>query len=469
MTTAAGDRPLAYRAGSQALCTDLYELTMMAGYELARAPARATFELFVRELPPHRAFLIAAGLEQALNYLEDLSFTSEDIAFLRGLPNLRQLPARYFDDVLPRFRFSGDVWAMPEGTPVFPFEPILRVTAPLAEAQVVETALLSCVTFQTSIASKAIRIVEAARGRQVMEFGSRRAHGIEAGILAARAAFVAGCVSTSNVEAGRRFDIPLSGTMAHSWVMSFPDELSAFRAYAELFGDHAVLLIDTYDTLRAARLIVSSSLRPAAVRIDSGDLLMSSRAVRSTLDAGGRREVKILVSGDLDEHRIAALLDAGAPIDGFGVGTALATSSDAPALGGVYKLVELESDQGASPVMKLSASKRSHPGRKQVWRRVSEGRAVGDTLGLADETRFEEASASTHTEQRPLMQLVMRDGRRVHPSPPLRTLAAACARAVEELPPHLKLTATGTDYPVELSAALALLTEATTTKLAALH
>ena len=255
-----------------ALSTDLYQLTMIAGYHAAGLTDRATFELYARRLPPNRSFLIAAGLEQALHYLETLRFSAEDIDYLRTLPALHGAGRGFFDDYLPRFRFTGDVWAMEEGTPAFPPSPLLRVTAPLPEAQLVETALLAHIGFQTSVASRGARMVEAAMGRPVVEFGTRRAHGIEAGVLAARAAFLSGCDSTSNVEAGRRFGIPVSGTMAHSWVTAFPSELAAFRQYSEIFGDQTVLLLDTYDTLAAARSVVASGLRPRAVRLDSGDL-----------------------------------------------------------------------------------------------------------------------------------------------------------------------------------------------------
>ena len=255
-----------------ALSTDLYELAMMAGYRRAGLTVPATFELYTRRLPPNRSFLIAAGLEPALDFLESLRFSPDDIAYLRALPQLAGAGQDFFDDYLPRFRFTGDVWAVAEGTPVFPPEPMLRVTAPLAEGQLVETALLALVTFQTTVASKAARVAAAADGRSVVEFGARRAHGLEAGVLAARAAYLAGCDGTSNVEAGRRYGIPVSGTMAHSWVLAFPDEEAAFRAYAASFGPHAVLLLDTFDSLAAARRVVSTGLRPSAVRLDSGDL-----------------------------------------------------------------------------------------------------------------------------------------------------------------------------------------------------
>ena len=368
-----------------ALATDLYQLTMMAAYDAAGYQARTTFELFVRELPDRRSYLVAAGLAQALDYLESVSFTADEIAWLRRLPALRDVPSRFFLDVLPAFRFSGEVWAVGEGEVVFAGEPLVRVTAPALEAQLVETALLAIIGFQTSVASKASRIVDAARGRTVVEFGSRRAHGLEAACLAARAACLVGFQGTSNVEAGRRFDIPVVGTMAHSWVMAFDDELDAFRSYMAVFGTATTLLIDTYDTVAAARRIVEAGLRPAAVRLDSGDLGALARDVRGIFDAGGLAATRIFASGDLDEHRIASLLNQGAPIDAFGVGTAISTVRDAPALGAVYKLVDTEHEGRHVAVIKLSTGKMTLPGAKQVWRVTNDGLASHDVLGLMDE------------------------------------------------------------------------------------
>ena len=431
------------------LSTDLYELTMTAGYYANPACGLATFELYVRDLPPHRSFLVAAGLEPALEYLETLRFAPEEIRYLRSLPALEKVPADFFDRYLPSFRFTGEVWAVPEGTPVFAQEPLLRVTAPAAEAQIVETALLATVLFQTSIASKATRVVEAAQGQPVIEFGGRRAHGTEAAMYAARAAFVGGCEGTSNVEAGLRFGIPLSGTMAHSWVMAFEGELDAFKRWEALYGDRTTLLVDTYDTLEAVRRIVASGLRPAAVRLDSGDEVALSHNVREMLDAGGLRETKIFASGDLDEHRVAALLEAGALIDGFGVGTALSTCSDAPALGGVYKLVEIERDAGAVPTMKLSANKRSYPGRKQVWRvyeRGESGMAVHDVIGASDESRPAGEEA--------LLRCVMRAGRRARPGPRLSEVQAGARMAISRLPAAVRRLQDPEPYPVRISQAL---------------
>ena len=426
-----------------ALSTDLYELTMMAGYRRAGLTGPASFELYARRLPPSRSFLVAAGLEQALDFLETLRFTPDDIAYLRSLPHLGCVEDEFFDDYLPRFRFTGDVWAVEEGTPVFPPAPLLRVTAPLPEAQLVETALLAFVTFQTTVASKAARVTEAADGRPVVEFGARRAHGIEAGVLAARAAYLAGCEGTSNVEAGRRFGIPVSGTMAHSWVLAFGDEDEAFETYAECFRERAVLLLDTFDTLEAARRVAGSGLRPAAVRLDSGDLDGLSRQVRAILDRAGLDATRILASGDLDEGRIAALVAAGAPVDGFGVGAALTTSFDAPSLGAVYKLVELERHGQATPVMKSSPDKETYPGRKQVWRVLDGGAAVRDVLALADEPPIAAAA--------PLLEPMMRDGRRLRPRRALAALRERCRDELRRLPAGVRRLAGADAYRVELS------------------
>ncbi len=427
------------------LSTDLYEFTMAGGYYVAGLTQPATFDLYVRQLPPTRNFLVAAGLEQALDFLEALRFQPDEIRFLRGVPALASLPDEFFDDYLPTFRFTGDVWAVEEGTPVFASEPILRVTAPLPEAQVVETALLAQTMFQTAVASRAARIVEAAAGRHVIEFGARRAHGIDAGTLAARAAYIAGCDATSIVEAGRRFDIPLSGTMAHSWVMAFPDEATAFRRYTDTFGEEAVYLLDTYDTIAAARIVVASGLKPRAVRLDSGDVIALSQEVRAIFDAGGLRETRIVVSGDLDEWRVAEIVASGAPVDSFGVGTALSTSSDAPALSGVYKLAEIERSGRPVPVMKHSPGKQTYPGRKQVWRIIEKGVAVEDVIGLADEPAPKNG--------RPLLAPVMTGGVR-RQSPSLKELRSRCAEAVAALPPAIRRLQAGSLYPVRFSDAL---------------
>ena len=429
-----------------ALSTDFYELTMIAGYHAAGLTAPATFELYVRELPANRPFLIAAGLEQALDYLEHLRFSKDDISYLRSLPALQGVRPEFFDEYLPQFRFNGDVWAIDEGTPVFPPAPLLQVTAALPEAQLAETALLALVAFQTSVASRAVRIVDAAAGRSVVEFGSRRAHGLEAGVFAARAAFLGGCDATSNVDASRRFDIPVSGTMAHSWVTAFPDELSAFRAYADVFGDHTVALLDTYDTAAAARAVAASGLRPRAVRLDSGDVIALSKEVRAILDAAGLPDTAIFVSGDLDEWRVDQIVSAGAPVDAFGVGAALSTSSDAPSLGAIYKLVEIERAGAMVPIMKRSPGKHSYPGRKQVWRVFDHETAIEDVIGLASE--HDDAPGQ------PLLKRRMIGGRRELAPHRLGDLRSGCRSALATLPPAVRRPHEPGPYPVRLSDAL---------------
>jgi nicotinate phosphoribosyltransferase len=435
-----------------ALFTDLYQLTMMAGYYASGLTGLSTFELFVRHLPPRRSVLVVAGLDQALDYLENLTFTRPEIEYLRGLPIFSRVPREFFDDYLPAFRFTGEVWAAPEGTPIVPPAPFLRVTAPAPEAQVVETALLAILTFQTSIASKAARLVEASAGRQVIEFGSRRAHGLEAGLYAARGAMIGGCVSTSNVEAGLRFRVPVTGTMAHSWVLTFEDELESFRRFSALYGGRTVLLIDTYDTLSAAARIVGSGLRPSAVRLDSGNITALSREVRRILDAGGLFDTRILASGDLDEDQIARIVSDGAPVDGFGVGTSLSTSSDAPALGGVYKLVEVERGGLPTPVMKLSEDKRTVPGRKQVWRIFERGEASYDVIGSATEV----APAGGE----PLLARVMSGGRREAAAEPVAAAQARCRLGLSKFPASVRRLTHPAAYEVRLSDELARLAEA---------
>ena len=431
---------------SGALSTDLYELTMAAGYHAAGEVSVASFELFVRELPATRGYLVAAGLEQAISYLERWTFTADDIAYLRSVPALQGAHPAFFDDYLPGLRFTGDVWAVPEGTPVFAGEPILRVTAPLGEAQLVETALLATILFQTAVATKAARVTEAAGGRAVLEFGGRRAHGTEAARYAARAACLGGCHATSNVDAGCRFGLTVSGTMAHSWVMAHEDELTAFSRYTAVHGSRSVLLIDTYDSIAAARLIVAAGLRPAAVRLDSGDLERLSRTVRSVLDTGGLGDTQILVSGDLDEHRVAVLVASGAPIDGFGVGTALSTSGDAPSLSGVYKLVEIERAGTMVPLMKLSAGKRTSPGAKQVWRVHRLAEPIRDVIGLAGE--------AGPTDGAPLLTCVVQGGVRRQPCRAIDEIRDACQTAVARLPADVRRHRDAATYPVVPSAAL---------------
>lgn len=368
---------------NMALLVDQYELVMADSYLRQQLNQPATFDLFIRQLPPHRAFLLSAGLEPALYYLEHLRFDDEAIAYLRSLGTFSDA----FLEYLRGFRFTGDVWAVPEGEVFFPQEPVLEVTAPRIEAQIVETFLLNTLNFEVMVASKAARVVLAAAGRAVIDFSPRRDHGADAALKAARAAYIAGCAGTSNVLAGMEYGIPVYGTMAHSYIMSFPDELSAFRAFAKDFPNNAFLLIDTYDTVQGARHAITVAGELAAggrqlrgVRIDSGDLAALSMQVRALLDGSGLTDVQILLSGELDEDKIERLVSSGASADAFGVGTEMGTSGDAPSLGGVYKLVE--DNQG--PKVKLSTGKATLPGQKQVWR-IAADDGLRDVLALVEE------------------------------------------------------------------------------------
>jgi nicotinate phosphoribosyltransferase len=426
----------------EGLLTDLYEFAMARSYRVAGMAERAVFELFVRA-HPGRNFLVAAGLEQALDYLQALRFDEADLAFLRTQP----CGTPDFIDWLRGFRFEGDVDALPEGTVFFPNEPVLRVSAPLPQAQLVETRLLNIVHFQTLIASKAVRCVLAARGRAVIDYGLRRAHGAEAGVLAARASWIAGFAGTATVEAGRAFGLPLYGTMAHAFVQAHGDETAAFLAFARANPGNAILLIDTYDTIAAAhkvvavaRTLAAEGIAVRAVRIDSGDLPALSRAVRGVLDAGGLHATRIIASGGLDEFAIDALLSAGAPIDAFGVGSALACASDHPVLDCAYKL----QSYAGSARRKRSTGKATWPGIKQVFRRTVDGRYAGDTVALADD-----ASAG-----RPLLVPVLRAGRRVAPPEPLDVIRARLRSELTALPAALTELAIAPPYPVEISPAI---------------
>ena len=411
-----------------ALLTDLYQLTMLQAYWQHRMDDIAVFELFVRKLPPDRAFLVAAGLEQALDFIEQARFDEEELGWVTRCGTF----APGFADWLRELRFTGDVWAMPEGTVFFANEPIVRVVAPIAEAQWLETRILNLVHFQTVIASKAARVTLAAAGHPLIDFGLRRAHGAEAGVLAARAAYLAGFAGTATAYAGPRFGIPVFGTMAHSFVQAHDDEAQAFEHFAESFPANAMLLIDTYDTVEGARRVAEIAPRLAqrgirikGVRLDSGDLDALSRAVRRVLNEAGLHDAVIFASGNLDEQRVHALVAGGAPITSFGVGTSLTTSSDAPYLDAVYKLQEY----AGQARRKRSSGKATWPGRKQVFRQLdASGHCAGDTVALTTETFSGE----------PLLVEVMRGGRRVAPSPPLAVVRAHCAAQLATLPPSLR-------------------------------
>jgi nicotinate phosphoribosyltransferase len=426
-----------------ALLTDLYQLTMSASYFARGNNGQATFELFVRRLPEERNFLIACGLDDALAYLESFRFGRDAITYLRSTGIFRE----DFLDYLAALRFTGEAWAIPEGEAVFAGEPLLRVTAPRIEAQLVETFLLNCISFQTTIASKAARIAIACDGRPFFDFSARRDHGADAALRAARAAYIGGAAGTSNVLAGQAYGIPLSGTMAHSYVSSFASELDAFLAFARDFPSRAILLIDTYDTLAGARNAVAAAKTLAAegidvlgVRLDSGDLEQLAPAVRAILDEGGCPSTAIFASSDLDEHRISALLAAGAPVDAFGVGTQLGTSADAPALSAVYKLVE--DDRG--PQLKLSPGKATLPGRKQVYRFERDGLYERDVIALHDEP--------PPLGGRPLLQPVMASGARLHAPESLGAIRERCPRSVASLSPELRSPRPATGpYSVEPS------------------
>ena len=432
-----------------ALLVDLYELTMAAAYFEHRIECRATFELFVRHLPAERTYLVAAGIESALDYLESLHFTDADIRFLREQPAFRSVSDRFFE-YLQRFQFTGDVQAVEEGTLIFAEEPIVQVTAPVLEAQVGETYLLSVVNFETLVASKAARVVTAAQGRGVLEFGTRRAHGPEAGVRAARAAYVGGCIATSNVLAGYRFGVPLAGTAAHSWTQVFPTERESFEALLETFPEQAILLIDTYDPLLGAATVAALGRAVPGVRLDSGDLLDKSRRVREILDAQGLRDTKIVASGDLNEYKIEELLARGAPIDLFGVGTDLATSRDVPALSVVYKLVETERNGQVEYKTKFSDQKVHWPGRKQVYRFSQAGQFFEDVVSRASE-RYDDAE--------PLLAPAMRNGKRARAQQPLEEIRARVLASLECLPERYRALRGTPAYPVRKSDALESLLE----------
>ncbi len=426
-----------------ALFTDLYQLTMAASYVREGMTGPATFSLFVRTLPPVRGFLVAAGLADVLSYLESFRFSRGAIDYLRTLDRFE--PG--FLDALAGIRFTGEVRAVREGTVLFADEPLLEVTAPIVEAQLVETAVLNFCHFQTVLASKAVRSVLAAEGRPVVEFGLRRTAGIDAGMKAARCAFIAGATMSSNVLAAAAYGIPPMGTMAHSYVIAFPEELDAFRAFARAFPAHTTLLIDTYDTVAAAHKAVTVAREMAArgerlrgVRIDSGDLVALSREVRAVLDAAGFPDVQIFASGGLDEHAIASLLARGAAVDAFGVGTRMDVSADAPYLDMAYKLVHY----AGRNVLKTSTGKETWTGAKQVYRiRALDGGFDHDVLGLRDEP--------PPPGEAPLLETVMVGGRRLAADPPLAALRDHCAAQVRALRPEVRRLRDPAAYPVRYS------------------
>ena len=434
-----------------ALLTDLYQLTMLQAYWREELFAPAVFSLFARRLPEPRNFLVACGLEDALHYLERLRFHDDALEWLRA----RREFEKGFVDWLAALRFTGEVRAVAEGTVLFGDEPLIEIEAPLPEAQFVETFLMNQLHLQTVLASKAARVVIAARGRPVVDFGLRRMHGTDAGLKAVRAFHVAGVAATSNVLAGAVYHLPLSGTMAHSYIEAHDRELDAFRAFSRLYPE-TVLLVDTYDTLDGVRRVVrlaeelGTDFRVRAVRLDSGDLSELAFATRRLLDDAGLRRVQIFASGGLDEYEIDAILSRGAPIDAFGVGTRMGTSSDAPTLDIAYKMVSY----AGTPRLKLSTGKPTLPGAKQVFREVTDGRFVRDTIARADEDLPGEA----------LLQPVMRAGSRLAAgSVSLEDARIHAAAQIAALADQLRsLTRADPPYPVRVSDGLEALRRACT-------
>jgi nicotinate phosphoribosyltransferase len=430
---------------NMSLFTDYYELTMCASYFDNKNFEPATFDLFIRRLPENRSYFLFAGLEEALQYLQRIKFTEEHLAYLK-----KQGFNEDFLGYLRGFKFTGDVWAVPEGTVAFPNEPLIRVTAPIIEAQIVETFLLNTINLQTMIATKASRVVHAAKGKSVIEFGLRREPGIDAGMKVARSSYIAGCQGTSNVLAGLAYGIPVFGTMAHSFIMSYPKEIDAFRAFAKTFPDKSTLLIDTYDDIAGAEkaAVVAKELeakgfRLGGVRLDSGDLAETSKKIRKILDEKGLGYVKIFASGDLDEFKISQLISVGARIDAFGVGTKMGTSADRPYLDVIYKLCETQMADGSFlPIMKLSHDKNTLPGRKQVYRfKTKDGVFSKDVIALADEPFDGEG----------LLVEVMQNGKLTSPLPSLEQIRRAASENLSALPDQYHALTNAPVYPVELS------------------
>ncbi len=440
-----------------ALLTDLYQLTMAQAYFQNRRTEPATFSLFIRAYPANRGYFVSAGLEDVLEFLEGFAFDSTAIDYLYSL----KLFADEFLDFIKSLRFTGEVWAIPEGRMFFKDEPIVEVTAPIIEAQIVETFIINQINFQSLIATKAARCVHAARGRAVVDFSLRRTHGIDAGMKVARSSYLAGFAGTSNVRAGRRYRIPVVGTMAHSFVSSHDREIDAFRSFVRSFPNNSTLLIDTYDTLAGARNavavgkeMVSRRERLQGVRIDSGDLATLAQEVRKILDAASMQHVKIIGSGGLDEYDLADFADAGVPYDSYGVGTKMGVSGDAPWTDIAYKLVEYD----GRPVLKLSTGKVSWPGKKQVYRlRDANGQLKNDYVTRRDENI---------PDAEPLLKKVVAQGKTVAPLPSLQQSRAAFLEEVSRLPEPMKSILNPEHYPVEFSAALKELRNAVERKVA---
>jgi len=428
------------------LLLDLYELTMAQSYLIYKRNAFATFDLFVRGLPENRTYLVACGLEDALNYIKGLRFSREDLEYLKR----QKIFSADFLNYLMRFRFKGDIWAIPEGTIFFANEPIIRVTASIIEAQIIESFLLNTINLQTMIASKASRVVQAAKARGVYDFSLRRTHGASAGIKVPRASFLAGFSGTSCVLAGKLYKIPITGTMAHSYVMSFKHELDSFLAYSNTFPARTILLVDTYDTkkgienaIRIGLYLKAIKYRLRGIRLDSGDIAVLSKLARRQLDRAGLDYVKIFASGNLDEFRIKELLAKGAQVDNFGVGTNMGTSVDAPSLDVIYKISEVSNENGDFlPTMKLSKGKVTYPGRKQVFRiQDKRGRFTKDILGLEKEK----------IKGKPLLIKVVEEGRVIYRLPSLEKIRISVKNNLSKFPEAMREIYSRYEYPVIIS------------------
>ena len=453
------------------LC-DFYQLTMGNGYYNTRHADRiAYFDVFFRKVPDGGGYAVCAGLEQVINYIQGLHFTDDDIQYLRG----KKIFSEGFLEYLRDFKFTGDIWAVPEGTPVFPSEPLLTVRAPAIQAQLIETMLLLLINHQSLIATKANRIVRAAQGRAISEFGSRRAQGASGAVLGARAAYIGGCAGTACVIADELYGVPATGTMAHSWVQMFDSELEAFRAYAEIYPDSCLLLVDTYDTLRGVKNAITvfkemreKGLKPKGIRLDSGDLAYLSKKAREMLDEAGFEDAMIFASGDLDEYTIQSLKLQGARIDCYGVGTKLITSHSNPSLGGVYKICEVEENGVMTPKMKISdnPAKVTNPGEKRIFRLVSKNnnKAIADVICLADE-KIDESKPYTliHPEYRwktkevrnfrakELYRQIYKDGKLVYDLPDLKTIQRRKRESFDEFWDEYKRLEKPHIYKVDLS------------------
>jgi nicotinate phosphoribosyltransferase len=443
---------------NMSMLTDLYELSMCASYFDNKKIEPATFDLFIRRLPPNRSYFLFAGLEQILLFLKRARFNEEHTAFLK-----KQGFKDDFLDYLTNFRFTGEVWSVPEGTVVFPTEPLIRVTAPIIEAQIIETFILNTVNLQTTIATKASRVVNAAKKKPIIEFGLRREHGTDAGMKVARCSYIAGCSGTSNVLAGMKYGIPVFGTMAHSFVMSFNKEIDSFTAFTKTFPDKSTLLIDTFDNIKGAenaakvaKELEKKGFKLGGVRLDSGDLVELSKKIRKLLDKNGLNYVKIFASGDLDEYKIEEMLKKGARIDAFGVGTRMGTSEDRPYVDVIYKLCEKMDEHGEfSPIMKLSEGKVTLPGRKQVFR-IKDNRSnfVKDIIALENEK----------IDGEPLLIKVVEKGEIVYDLPSLEGIRKRALENLSKIPPKYRKLKSAPRYPVRLSVGLKRLTTDLTEK-----